>query len=160
GFAFLDITSFGAPPSADGSYEVHGRTQLGYQTNGRRWDGLQTLQFAAPDFGVRFSYDIRTGQDYTAGNGQEISSSYNNQSFNFAASYRLGDCSTLEVKGLKVLQHDLDFPGLYFDISRLDTEAYTVRYRYDDPDGYSRARTDLWYNYTSADGDTQRVAKQ
>jgi outer membrane receptor protein involved in Fe transport len=160
GFAFLDITSFGANLTTDGSYEVHGRTELGYQTNGRRWDGLQALWFGSPDLGVRFSYDIRTGQDYTAGNDQEISSSYNNQNFNFSAILRLTENSTVEFKGLEVLQHNLDFPGLYFDLSRLDTQAYSLRFRYDDPEGYGRARADLWYNYTSANGDTHTVATQ
>lgn len=160
GFAFLDITSFGASLSTTGSYETHGQTLLTYETNGRRWDGLQALQFSGPDLGVRFSYDIRTGQDYTAGNGQEISSSYNTQNFNFSAILRLTDSSTIEFKGLEVLQHDLDFPGLYFDLNRLETQAYSVRYRYDDPDGWARARADLWYNYTGADGDTHTVATQ
>jgi outer membrane receptor protein involved in Fe transport len=160
GFAFLDITTFGAPLSADNSYDVHGSTLLSYQTNGRRWEGLQSLQFASPDLGARFSYDIRTGQDYTAGNGQEISSSYNTQNFNFATTLRLTDNSSIEFKGLEVLQHDLDYPGLYFDLSRLDTQAYSLRYRWDDPEGYGRARADVWYNYTSANGNTQTGATQ
>lgn len=160
GFSFLDITTVGADPSKDGGFEFHGRSSLGYQTNGRRWDGLQTVQFAGPDFGVRATYDIRVGQDYRAGNDLQIPSSFNSQNTTFAATYAFSPDSKLEFKGLRVYQHDVEFPGLYFDINRLDTEAYTLRYSWNEIENNARLRADLWYNYTSANGDTHRASKQ
>ena len=113
------------------------------------------------DWGFRATYNILSGSDYRAGNGQDIASSYNSQNVNFALGFDLSPNSKIEFKGLRVHQQDLEFPGLYFDIHNLDTEAYNARYTLLNTPYFDRLTFDAWYNTTVADGDTRsQGAKQ
>src|SRR5262249_52418252 len=78
----------------------------------------------------------------------------------FAAGYNFSPDSRLEFKGFRLYQHDVQFPGLFFDINRLDTESYGLRYTCDNQGIFDHFQTDLWYNDTTANGDTRRGAKQ
>jgi outer membrane receptor protein involved in Fe transport len=161
GFAFLDIETFDSPRARQGNtYEFHERTVAGYFTNGRGWHGLQMFEFGAADWGVRATYDIRVANDYTAGSGRDVPSSYNSEDGVFAAGFNINDCSKIEFKAVRLYQHDVEFPGLFFDINRLDTEAYTIRYSMSDPNSLHKINLDLWYNFTGANGDTHQGAKQ
>lgn len=159
GFSFLDIVTYDTPRYQTGT-EWHGRTTLGYSTNGARWDGRQSVWGGGDDWGVRIGYGIRQGNDYSAGNGYDVPSSYNSQDVNFAIGLNFSPDSKIEFKGMRLDQRNLEFPGLYFDIQKLDTDAYTVRYELKNQDYFDRFNADLWYNYTSAVGNTQQGAKQ
>lgn len=158
GFAFLDIFTLDSPRY--NCFEAHGRTSLGYQTNGDRWNGLQSIFAGDQNWGFRATYNILSGNDYRAGDGQDIAGSYNSQNVNFALGLDLSPNSRLEFKGLRVHQHDLEYPGLYFDIAKLDTEAYSLRYTLDKQQYFDRLSLDVWYNTTVSDGNTQQGAKQ
>src|SRR5262249_34864899 len=160
GFAFLDIATFDSPRSQPGTFEGHERTIFGYTQNGQGWHGLQMLEFGAPDWGIRAAYDIRVSNDYFAGGGVDVPSSYNSQNGLFAAGFNCNDCSKIEFKAIRLYQHDMEFPGLFFDINRLDTEAYTARFTISEPDTMRRITADFWYNFTGANGDTHQGAKQ
>jgi outer membrane receptor protein involved in Fe transport len=160
GFAFLDIATFDSPRSQPGTLEGHGRTIFGYTQNGQGWHGLQMLELGAPDWGIRAAYDIRVSNDYFAGGGVDVPSSYNSQDGVFAAGFSFNDCSKIEFKAVRLYQHDMEFPGLFFDLNRLDTEAYSIRYVMNDPDSLHKFNVDLWYNFTGANGDTHQGAKQ
>lgn len=159
GFSFLDIQTINPPRYQNGT-EFHTRSFLGYQTNGQRWDGRETVYGGGSDWGFRIGYGLRTGSDYTAGNGMDIPSSYNSQDVNFALSYDFSPDSHIEFKGLRLSQKNLEFPGLYFDINKLTTDAYSVRYQLLNQDYFDRFTADLWYNRTGAEGNTQQGAKQ
>ena len=47
-----------------------------------------------------------------------------------ALGFDLTDDLSFELKALKVVQDNLEFPGLYFDARSLDTEAYAARITY------------------------------
>jgi len=176
GFSFINITTDVAPRSRSGCREVHGRTSIGYQVNGVRPSLLQSVEVADTDWGFRLNYDIKSGIDYHAGGLRTIQGtgivpgggsttelipgSFNAQNFSFAAGYWFGEGHTIQFKGLRLLQQNVEFPGLYFDINQLDSEAYSVRYRIDPPGGSTRFIFDAWYNYTGADGNTQQFNKQ
>ena len=159
GLAFLDIATFDSPRNPDG-WKYEGRTLVNYQTNGQRFNLLQALGGGDADWGFRAIYDFRVGNDYKAGNGQDVPSSYNSQSVNGAVGVNLTENQKVEFKVLRLYQHDLEFAGLYFDINRLDTEAYSMRYTWKDQPFFDLLRLDLWDNYTRANGDTTRGAKQ
>jgi outer membrane receptor protein involved in Fe transport len=160
GFAFLDISTFDSPRSEPGTYVFHERTVYGYNTNGQGMNGLQMLEFGAPDYGIRATYDIRVSNDYKAGEGRDVPSSYNSESGVFAAGFSFSDISKIEFHAVRLYQHDVEFPGLFFDLNRLDTEAYSVRYSLNDKDSLHQVYVDLWYNFTGANGDTHQGAKQ
>jgi outer membrane receptor protein involved in Fe transport len=159
GFAFLDIASSDTPRYPDG-FEYHGRTKTGWQSNGERIDGMQALWGGGPDWGFRLSYAIRTGNDYEAGNGYRVPSSYNSQPYVFTLGANLTCDSKLEYKGLHLEQRGVEFAGLYFDINRLTTEAEAMRYTIEHQELFDRMTIDVWWNNTSAFGDTHQGAKQ
>ncbi len=158
GLSFLDVATLDSPRYD--RFEVHGRSGGGYQTNGRRWDALQSVSVGDRDWGFRGTYNILQGNDYRSGDGTRVAASYLSNNVNFALGYNLTDKSSLEFKGLRVVQNNLEFPGLYFDIRQSDTEAYNLRYRLDDQGLFDRYTFDVWFNNTTATGDTQGGAKQ
>ncbi len=142
------------------AFRWRGKTVLGYQTNRDRWEGYQQISGGNQDWQFRVSYDILGGNDYDAGNGQTVPSSYLSQNTTFGLALRLSDKSTIELKGLRLVQSDLLFAGQYFDINRLDTEFYRLRYTLVDQNWVDKLQMDVWYNFTGASGDTFRQQKQ
>lgn len=159
GFAFLDIATLDSPRYQNG-FEVHGRTSFGNQRNGDRWDGLQSLFGGGSDWGFRVTTNLLAGSDYRDGDGMRIPSSYNSANVNYALGMDLSEDLHLEFKGLRVAQKNLEFPGLYFDVRDLDTEAYSWRITWEKQPWFDRSVFDFWYNTTVADGDTMSGAKQ
>jgi outer membrane receptor protein involved in Fe transport len=168
GFAFLDVISFDSPRATGCcDWEMHGWTSLGYQTNGDRWNGLQSIDYGARDWGFRLTYNVLAGNDYRAPGYNSrpdgidtVPGSYNSQNFSFALGFDLSPTSSIEFKALRIFQRDLEFPGMYFDIDRLDTEAYSMRWTVRDNPYFDVMNTDLWYNYTVVDGSTSPGYKQ
>jgi outer membrane receptor protein involved in Fe transport len=158
GLSFLDVATLDSPRYD--SFQVHGRTAGGYQTNGRRWEALQSVSVGDRDWGFRGTYNILQGNDYRSGSGILVPSSYLSNNVNFAVGWNPTEKSRLELHGLRVVQNNLEFPGLYFDIRQSDTEAYSVRYSLFDQGAFDLLTVTAWYNYTAASGDTQGGAKQ
>lgn len=159
GFSFLDIGTFDSPRNEDG-FHAKGRTSAGYATNGEGVTFLQSAEGGAEDWGFRIGYDLRVGNDYRAGDGRFVPSSYNSENVTYALGFDLGEKAKIELKGMRLYQHDVEFAGSYFDIKRLDTEAYNVRLTAIDSALFDRLTFDVWYNYTGAKGNTLQGAKQ
>jgi iron complex outermembrane recepter protein len=159
GFSFIDIATLDTPRYQDG-FMAYGRTTQGYQTNGARVNTVQSFWGGDANWGFRVTYDYRAGSDYEAGDGRKIPSSYNSQNFNYAIGYSFSEDARIEVKGFRLYQHDVEFAGQFFDITRLDTESYAVRFTLNNQQYWDRMGVDFWYNYTGADGNTQQGAKQ
>lgn len=159
----LSVTTLNSPRNPDG-FKAGGRTAFNYQTNGTRFNELQSVWAGAADWGVRLTYNGLQGNDYRDGSGQQVPSSYTSNNVNWAIG--LGgpdDASNLEFKGLRVSQQNVEFPGLYFDVNSLDTEAYSLRYILADKDKagpLDRVVLDVWYNSTVGTGDTRQGRKQ
>ncbi len=158
GFSFLDIATIDSPRYDD--FQVHGRTSAGYNTNGRRWDGLQSVSVGDKDWGFRGTYNILQGNDYRSGDGTVVPSSYLSNNFNFALGFTLTEKSRIEFKAIRSQQTNVEFPGLYFDIDRQDSEAYSLRYTLLDQGLFDKFTLDTWYNTTAASGSTKSGAKQ
>lgn len=161
GFAFLDIATLDSPRATRGcGTEYGGVSSIGYQTNGGQINGLQVLTAAGQDWGFRGSYNFLQGNDYRAGDGTRIPASYLAHNVNAALGFDLTDKTAVEFKALRTVQQDLEFPGLFFDISHADTEAYTLRLTSKDFGPFDVVTADLWYNTTAGSGDTNGGAKQ
>lgn len=158
GFSFVNVNTIDSPRSD--CFKFGGRTSAGYQTNGARWEGLQTVEVSDFNWGFRGTYNILQGNDYRSGDGTRVPASYFSQNFNVALGMNLDENNTIELKALRVAQNDLEFPGLYFDIASLDTEAYSMRYTMKNASWFDKFTLDMWYNSTAASGDTQAGAKQ
>jgi outer membrane receptor protein involved in Fe transport len=156
--ATIDVATLDSPRFD--RFEAHGRTGLTYQTNGARWNELQSVWAGGPDWGMRVTYNGLQGNDYTAGNGQLIPSSYLFQNVNWAMGLNLTPNSTLEFKGVRNYQQNVEYPGLYFDIGDQNTEAYVLRYVLRDQGLFDRLTVETWYNTTVGTGVTSGGAKQ
>jgi outer membrane receptor protein involved in Fe transport len=168
GFSFLDIATYDTP-RYEGGAEYHGSTRLGYQTNGRRYDGLQALWGGGDDWGFRISYGFRAGDDYYAGGAPIgppfgttyiVPSSYHLQPINYALGFNLSPDSKIEFKGLQLNLWNAEFAGVYFDIAHLETTAQSIRWVVENQEFFDRFVLDVWYNRTGANGNTLQGAKQ
>jgi outer membrane receptor protein involved in Fe transport len=159
GFAFIDIATFDTPRYENG-FEVHGRTNFGWQSNGQRLNGFQSVWGGGADYGFRLSYDILVGNDYEAGNGQNVPASYNSQPFNYDFGYSFSPDNRIEFKGIHLEQRNVEFPALYFDIANLQTDAQSLRWTVQNQEFFNRFALDAWYNHTAASGTTAQGAKQ
>jgi outer membrane receptor protein involved in Fe transport len=157
GFSYLDIGLNDTPRYK--CYETHGRTQGGWQSNGSRLDAFQSFWGGSDDWGFRVAYGLRVGNDYEAGNGQNIAGSYNSQPWYFGLGYNFSPDSRIEFKGLHLDQRNIEFPGVYFDISHLTTDAESIRYTLDKQEFFDRFAIDAWYNRTDGDGNTMQGHK-
>ncbi len=160
GFAFINIGTVNAPRSKGNCTEYHGVSSLGYQTNGEQYNALQIVSAAGPNWGFRGSYNILQGNDYADGNGNNIPASYLSNNFNVALGYDLSEDVTLELKGLRSFQSNLEFPGLYFDVDASDSEAYNARLTARNFGPFDVFTTDLWYNVSTTSGSTRGARKQ
>ncbi len=162
GFGFINIGTVNSPRSQDrcGGVEYHGISSLGYQTNGEQYNALQVVSAAGSNWGFRGSYNILQGNDFSDGNGNKIPASYLSNNFNVALGYDLTDNLSIEFKGLRTFQSNLEFPGLYFDVDASDTEAYNIRLTAKDFGPFDIFTTDLWYNVSTTSGSTRGGAKQ
>lgn len=158
GFAFLDIATIDAPRYD--CFQTHGRTAIGYGTNGARWDGVQSILVGDRDWGFRATYNILQGNDYLDGAGNRIASSYLSNTVNYALGVDLTNVSKLEFKGFHVFQQDLEFPGYYFDIRDLHADSLSLKYTLIDQYWFDKLTLDVWYNDTTATGNTQLGPKQ
>ncbi|HQR05706.1 MAG TPA: TonB-dependent receptor [Gemmatales bacterium] len=159
GLAFLDVDTFDSPRYQCG-FEAHGRTGIRYQTNGERWDGLQSFSFGDKTWGGRITYDFLQGFDYEAGGGVLVAGAYLSNNVNLSLGFDLSDKSSIEFKAIRLQQNNVEYPGLYFDIQKLDTEAYSIRYMLKDQPGFDKFTFDGWYNSTTASGFTALPQKQ
>ncbi len=66
GFSFTDIELLKSPRYQNG-YELHGGTDVDYKSNGAHWFGQQSFAAGDRDWGTRFNYGHRNGEDYLTG---------------------------------------------------------------------------------------------
>ncbi len=159
GFSFVDIDLLPTPRYLDGA-ESHGASSADFQSNGDQWYARQTLFGGSEDWGYRVSYGHRKGSDYTTGDGFTIPSSYDSGDLNVALGKNLSPDDRFEFNFLRLDQRNLEFPGLYYDISRLKTEGYELKYTGSNPTYCDLQLSEIWYNRTGFRGDTAAPSKQ
>lgn len=158
GFSFLDIDLLGTPRYEDG-FQVHGYTSADYLTNGEQLSGRQTFFGGSDDWGFRFSYGHRTGNDYEDGSGTELPTSYNSRDFNVAFGADLTDYKSIEFNYLRLDQTGVEYPGLVFDTRYLTTDGYELKYFDYNPLISNLHTSEVWYNRTRFEGDTLAPGK-
>src|SRR5262249_27862889 len=109
-FSGLSVNTLDAP--RDDTFGAHRRTSPRYPTNGQQWDALQSVWAGDQTWGFRATYNYLQGNNYLSGNGTSVPASYLSNNVNFALGLNLTANSTLELKGLRTEQNNLQFPGL------------------------------------------------
>jgi len=160
GFAFLDIQTLPTPRYDGDGFEAHGITSIMYRSNGEALAGRQYIMGGGSDWGFRIGYNILAGGDYTDGGGATLPTRYNSQNVDFAIGFDLTADSRLEIKYLRQMQNDVQFPGLLTDLTQLNTDGVSVRYLVEKSACFDRLTLDAWYNNTSFTGDSNQPGKR
>jgi len=158
GFSFMEVELLGAP-RFDELTNREGSTRLEYNSNGEQWHGRQMLVGGDKDWGYRFGYSHRTGNDYTAGDGTKIPASYNSRTFDFTYGRDLTEGSSFEFTYIRLDQTDVEFPGMAFDMDYLVTDGFEGKYFATDHGWSDSLQVDLWHNNTRFRGDSLNPSK-
>ena len=161
GLAFYDVELLRAPRYDVGSeFQTHSTSLLQYETNGDQWNGRQAFWGGDEAWGFRGGYSHRGGSDYETGNGDELPSSYKSRQADLALGGWLTPDSRFDVQYIRLDQTDVEFPGQFFDINALVTDAVDATYEVYDQPLFDVLTTDLWYNRTDFYGDNLRPGKR
>ncbi|NUQ64558.1 MAG: TonB-dependent receptor [Pirellulales bacterium] len=158
GLHFLDIELLRSPRFD--SPQWHSNSSADFNTNGEQWYGRQDLMGGSRDWGFRFGYGHRTGNDYVTGEGEHIPSSYKSRDINFSLGRDLSGDAHLEYNALRLDQTDVEFPGMAFDMDFLVTDAHDVAYILEDQEYFDLLEVEVWYNRTRFEGNAQRPGKR
>ena len=158
GFAFTDVQLLQSPRFRNG-IEAHGGTDAEFRANGNQFFGQQSVLLGSSNWGTRFNYANRSGDDYRDGNNTLVPSSYRSQEMTLAFG-RDWENDSLEFNVLRLDQTDVVLPGYVFDIDFLVTDGYEMTHIRDEFGLFDRVQTDIWYNRTRFDGNAQNPAKR
>ncbi len=158
-FNYLDFQLESSPRYENGR-ETHGNSSFEHKSNGNQWLGQQTLLVGGQDWGIRGSYAHRRGSNYRSGDGVSTASSYESRIFNIAMGKDFDADRSIELSLLRLDQTDVEFPGFVFDINNLVTDGYEAVYSNSDSWIGDRTETEIWYNRTDFNGDSDNPEKQ
>ncbi|HEV7222003.1 MAG TPA: TonB-dependent receptor plug domain-containing protein, partial [Pirellulales bacterium] len=157
GFTFMDIVTRPTPRNQPAQY----RTSTSWLPNGQQIYGRETVSGGSGNLGYRFSYGHRNGNDYRAGNNVYIPSHYNNGDMLAELGYSLSSSQRLEFNYRRLDQNHTAYPGQFFDVSSLQTNAFNLRYIDEDPTKpWTRLIAQGWFNQNSMTGNTFNSTKQ
>lgn len=159
GFSFIDIASRPTRRS-DGSDSWHGRSAVTYNSNGNQWNANQRIEYGAENWGATLFYGHLLGDDYQAGNGMAVPSSYKSRNVNFAIGYDLWEQTTLEFRYLRQDQTDVDLPGQFTDIDYLATDGFSLSLKSQSLSWCDSFSIDGYFNQTRTQGSGGRPQKQ
>ena len=159
GLSFYDVNLLDTP-RFEGPFESHGYTSLDYETNGEQWHGRQACWGGSTDWGYRVGYGHRTGNDYDTGADVQLPASYNSRIVDVALGGNLTGSDNLEIHTFRLDQTGVEFPGQWFDINFLVTDAYGFEYILEDQAKYDRLAVEGWYNRTRFEGDNLSAGKR
>lgn len=158
GFGFTDVRLLESPRYAEGS-QWHGISGAEYKVNGNQVLGQQGVYGGGEDWGARFHYINRFGDDYYAGDRELIPSSYSSEEY-LASFGRDWKGNSLEVGIIYLDQQDLVFPGYVFDIDNLQTFGTSIRHTSDGYAAWDQITNQIWFNQTDFVGNAQNNRKR
>ena len=158
GHTFVDVEILKSPRYCcpDTTYS----TVLEYKTNGQQFYGRQVALGGASNYGYRFSYGNRTGNDYEDGAGTDFISSYTSKDFDFAFGYDITPYRHLEFNYVRLDQYDVEVPTQLLDLEFLKTDGFDVSYVMEDSPYFDRFTVEGWYNQTNSRSNANSPAKR
>ncbi len=161
GFSFLDVIGTPTPRYQNGP-ETHSRLGMTYHGNGEQLYGRETIYGGGADYGYIVNYGNRNGSDYrSGGDSVNIPATYHNRNYLGQFGFDLSPEDSLEVKYNRLDQSDTEYPGQFFDVRFLTTDATSVNFVHqDDCACWSRFAIGGWYNRTRFAGDTYNESKE
>jgi iron complex outermembrane receptor protein len=163
GFAFLLADLF-APPRYLNGPEHHGLVSFTYGTNGRQIYDRERFWGGDAHWSYMISYGIRVGNDYSPGHASDdfrVPSSYNQQDVFVALSADVTSQSRLEFNYIHQQLHDIELPGVAYDINFQHTNQFNARYVIQDcPTSPEQFVVQYWAQDTPFNGDATRESKR
>jgi outer membrane receptor protein involved in Fe transport len=152
GFAFIDADLADTPRYIDG-YEAHNRLGYIFKANGPQNYLVDTYYGGNCDYGFIINYTFRNGDNYMAGNGQRIPSTYLANSVTTQLGFQLTEGAKLELRYDFLDQRNTQIPGQFWDLDMLQTNAFAVSLIDDSCCScWTRMRLDAWHHRTPARG--------
>ena len=152
GLSFIDIELSDTPRYDDGPGSDY-RANGDIRTNGGQLYGRLTAEGGSDDYGYRISYGHRTGDDYTAGNGLSIPSSYDSGDVWAQYGFNTGKYQKVEWSFLRLDQGLTNYAAQFFDVNTLETMGTTLRAVDTDPASpWTKAVLEGWWNRTNFTG--------
>lgn len=158
GVSFVDFKLLDSPRSE--SLHAGGSSSLDYSSNGQQSYGRQTASISDEEWGLRVGYGHRTGNDYEAGDGASIPSSYKSRSLDVAFGFEPTIGQNLELMYLRLDQTDVELPGQAFDIDSLVTDGFEAMWTDENIDWADELAIEGWANQTDVKGNAQRSGKR
>jgi len=128
-------TGFGAtinfvpsPLRFTGEPEVYGRISTGYEGNGNLLRGESQLGISGEKTDVSLFAAWSEGDDYRAGNGQDVQADFARGSFGTVLGWKLSDRQQLRLSATYNRARDADFPALPMDLRLDDTWMFNLRH--------------------------------
>lgn len=159
GVSFIDFELL-ASPRSDGATALGGSSSLDYASNGQQFYGRQTVSVAESEWGLRVGYGHRTGNDYEAGDGSNIPSSYKSRALDVAFGVDPEPGQSLELMYLRLDQTDVELPGQAFDIDTLVTDGFEATWNDENIQWADLLTIEGWFNRTDLQGSAQRSGKR
>jgi iron complex outermembrane receptor protein len=158
GFSFIDIVTIDTPRS-DCGFQWNNRFGVSARGNGGQIYGRDTVMGGAENYGFIAHFDIKSGSDYEAGNGQRIPSSYHTQNAMLQLGFDLSQDSRVEVGYSRLDIRDTEYALQFFDVNALATDSFNLRYVQDDVSTGGVTVGQVWYNQTRFSGDNLNGSK-
>lgn len=160
GFSFIDVIGVKTPRYANGC-ETHSRTGMTYHGNGEQLYARETIYGGGADYGYIFNYGNRNGSDYRSGGDTvDIPATYHNRNYLGQFGFDLSPEDSVEIKYNRFDQSDTEYPGQFFDVRFLNTDAASVNFVHaDDSSCWSGLKLSGWYNRTRFAGNTYNESK-
>lgn len=160
GFAFL-LADLLPPPRFD-TPETHLESTFVFGSNSQSIYNRDNILSGGKDWGMLFSYGVRTANDYFPGGGEpSVPSSYKKWDGLFTISRDLAPQSRVEFDYLRTDINDMQLPGIIYDIDNSKNDQFNCRYVIqEDRKGPEQSVLQSWWNQTYYRGNALRPAKQ
>jgi len=162
GFAFLNVDLLPVPRYADGPSAYHDTAFL-WGTNGQQLYVRENVLAGGDNWGMRFSYGLRTANDYMSGGADpfRVPSSYGKWDGLFAVSADLTSISRLEFDYIRCDMNNVELPGVVYDLNNSANNQFNLTYVVQqNPNGPKDLICQSWYQRTDYNGDALRSSKQ
>jgi iron complex outermembrane recepter protein len=158
GFAFIDVALVDTPRSNCCGIEWKNRFNTLYRGNGSQILMQDTVMGGAQNYGFITNYSLRSGADYTAGNGQKIPYSYHTQNVLLQMGFDTPNGRT-EFRYNRLDLWNTEYALQFFDVNSMRTDSFNLNYAGNDPTVDAQNNAQVWYNNTGFNGDDLRASK-
>lgn len=107
---------------------VYGRLSSAYESNGEVVRGEGQLGFSGQKYDISLFAAWSEGNDYQAGNGEEVQADFSRGSYGVNAGFKLAPKQEIRLSALYNRARDADFPALPMDLRLDDTWLFSARH--------------------------------